>query len=58
MVSNRALIIGEAARSNLRSGYLGDQAEDALTNFGTFLRDVSPVLKHPDESEVTQANGS
>jgi hypothetical protein len=56
MASDRGLIAWEAARSDLRSGYLGDQAKDALTNFGTFLKDVKPVLTRPGESEVTQAN--
>src|SRR6266571_1460841 len=58
MASDRGLIAWEAARSNLRSGYLGDQAEDALTNFGTFLKDIGPVLKHPGEGEVTHASNS
>ncbi len=58
MASGRGLIAWEAARSNLHSGYLGDHAEDALTNFGTFLKDIRPVLEHPGEGEVTQANSS
>jgi hypothetical protein len=58
MASDRRLITWEAARSNLRSGYLGDQAEDALTNFGTFLKDIGPVLKPPGEGEATQATSS
>lgn len=53
MASDRGLITWEAARSKLHSGYLGDQAEDALTNFGTFLKDIRPVLKRPGEDEVT-----
>jgi hypothetical protein len=58
MASDRRMITWEAAHSNLRSGYLGDQAEDALTNFGTFLKDIRPVLKHSGKDEVTQANSS
>jgi hypothetical protein len=58
MTSNRGLIAWEAARSNLHGGYLGDHAEDALINFGTFLRNINPVLKPSGEGEVTQANSS
>src|SRR5205085_512561 len=58
MASDRGLIAREAARSNLRSGYLGDQAEDALANFGTFVKDIGPALKHPAEGEATHANSS
>jgi hypothetical protein len=58
MASDRGRIAWEAARSNLRNGYLGDQPEDALTNFGTFLKDIGPVLKHPGEGEVTRADSS
>ena len=56
MASDRGLIAWEAARSSLHSGYLGDQAKDALANFGTFLKDIRPVLKDPGEDEATQAN--
>jgi hypothetical protein len=58
MTSDRGLIAWEAARSNLHGGYLGDHAEDALTNFGTFLKNIKPVLKPPCEGEATQANSS
>jgi hypothetical protein len=58
MTSNRGLIAWEAARSNLHGGYLGDHAEDALINFGTFLKNIKPVLKPPGEGEVTQAESS
>ena len=58
MASDRQRIAWEAARSNLRSGYLGDQPEDALANFGTFLRDIEPVLKHPGEGAGTEADSS
>ncbi len=58
MASDRGQIAWEATRSNIRSGYLGDQPEDALTNFGTFLRDIGPVLKQPSEGTVTEADSS
>lgn len=58
LATDRGLIAWEAARSNLHSGYLGDHAKDALANFGTFLKGIKPVLTHPDEGEVTQANSS
>lgn len=58
LASDRGLIAWEAARSNLHSGYLGDQAEDALTNFGTFLNNIRPVFNHLGEGEATQANSS
>ena len=58
MTSDRGLIAWEAARSNLHGGYLGDHAEDALTNFGTFLKNIKPVLETPCEGEITQANSS
>jgi hypothetical protein len=45
MTSDRELIAREAVRSNLLGGYLGEQAEDALANFGTFTEDLAPVLK-------------
>jgi hypothetical protein len=57
MASDRALLAQEAARSNLRGGYLGDQAEDALANFGTFLKDIAPVLQEPAEGAAIPANG-
>jgi hypothetical protein len=58
MASDRGQIAWEAARSNLRNGYLGDQPEDALTNFGTFLKDIGPVLNPPDEGDATRADSS
>jgi hypothetical protein len=45
MASNRDMITWESVRSNLLGGYLGDQPEDALANFGTFAKDLEPVLK-------------
>ena len=45
MASNRDMITRESVRSNLLGGYLGDQPEDALANFGTFAKDLEPVLK-------------
>jgi len=44
MASNREMTSGEAGRSELHGGYLGDQAESALTSFGTFLHDTTPVF--------------
>jgi hypothetical protein len=44
MASKRGMITREAVRSNLLSGYLGDQPEDALVNFGTFAKDLEPIL--------------
>ena len=44
MASNRELTSGEAGRSELHGGYLGDQAESALSGFGTFLHDTTPVF--------------
>lgn len=58
MASDRGRIAWEAARSNIRSGYLGDQPEDALMNFGTFLKDIGPVLQHPSEGAVTEADST
>ncbi|HEV8276614.1 MAG TPA: hypothetical protein VGQ26_13100, partial [Streptosporangiaceae bacterium] len=52
MISDRGTIAREAARSNLRGGYLGDQAEDALANFGTFVNDLAPVLTQPAGGET------
>ncbi len=45
MASNRDMITRESVRSNLLGGYLGDQPEDALANFGTFAKDLEPVLR-------------
>jgi hypothetical protein len=44
MASDRALISSEAIRSDFHGRYLGDQAQDSLANFGTFLADLAPVL--------------
>jgi hypothetical protein len=44
MASNREMTSGEAGRSELHGGYLGDQAESALSGFGTFLHDTAPVF--------------
>ena len=44
MTSDRKRIAWEAARLNLLGGYLGDQAEDVLANFGAFAKDLEPVL--------------
>jgi uncharacterized membrane protein YedE/YeeE len=44
MASNREMTSGEAGRSELHGGYLGDQAESALSGFGTFLQDTTPVF--------------
>ena len=44
MASNREMTNGEARRSELHGGYLGDQAESALSGFGTFLNDTAPVF--------------
>lgn len=44
MAANQELLTGEAGRSDLHGGYLGDQAEDSLSSFGTFLRDNTSVF--------------
>jgi hypothetical protein len=44
MASDRDMIARESVRSNLLGGYLGDQPEDALADFGTFAKDLEPVL--------------
>jgi hypothetical protein len=44
MASNQEMTTGEARRSELHGGYLGDHAESALTGFGTFLHDTAPVF--------------
>jgi hypothetical protein len=44
MASNREMTSGEAGRSELHGGYLGDQAESALSGFGTFLHATTPVF--------------
>jgi hypothetical protein len=44
MASNREMTSGEAGRSELHGGYLGGQAESALSGFGTFLQDTTPVF--------------
>lgn len=44
MASKQELITGEAGRSDFHGGYLGDQAQDALARFGTFLHDTTSVL--------------
>ncbi len=44
MASNREMTSGEAGRSELHGGYLGDQAESALSGFGTFLNHTAPVF--------------
>jgi hypothetical protein len=56
MVSDQGLVAREALRSNLRGGYLGDQAEDALANFGTFLKSLAPVLGEPAAGAATPTN--
>lgn len=48
--SDEGLIAREATRSDIRGGYLGDQAMDALANFWTFLSDLAPVLIDPSEN--------
>ena len=44
LASKQELITGETARSDIRGGYLGDQAKEALASFGTFLRDTTSVF--------------
>jgi hypothetical protein len=44
MASKQELITGEAARSDIHGGYLGDQAKEALASFGTFLYDTTSVF--------------
>jgi hypothetical protein len=44
MASKQELITGEAARSDIHGGYLGDQAKEALASFGTFLHDTTSVF--------------
>jgi hypothetical protein len=41
---DQELISREALYSSAHGMYLGDQAEDALANFGTFAKDLAPVL--------------
>jgi hypothetical protein len=45
MASDRELIASESVRSNLLGGYLGDQPEDALNNFGIFARELESALQ-------------
>ncbi|HEX3957320.1 MAG TPA: hypothetical protein VHZ03_11900 [Trebonia sp.] len=44
MASKQELITGEATRSDIHGGYLGDQAKEALARFGTFLNDTTSVF--------------
>ncbi len=57
MASSRALIDVEMASSKFRGGYLGDRAQDALANFGTFVADIGPALT-PADDVATNASRS
>ena len=52
LASDRGLLTREALRSNLRGGYLGDQAEDSLANFEIFLNNLAPVLGENAENDT------
>ena len=57
MASDRGFLAGEALGSKLRGEYLGDHAEDALVNFTTFLKSLTPVLGEPSQGPVSWTNG-
>jgi hypothetical protein len=41
---DRDMLTREAAQSTIRGGYLGDNAMDALANYGTFVEAIQPQL--------------